>query len=218
MSIEIQEAEPQRDVIVVVLGSGLVSRYEGSVVLPSLDEKSRIIAGLEVLKDAGVKHLIFTGGDVYKIGKTLAEISQEYATNNSLRGHTSDGKVNISTIEAGNTVEEMDRIRELQKNNPKAYIKVISNEYHLVAQQLCKKAGFEFVSAEAMLKIRYGLRHEIIVNIIDNILTSKEYQSLTGNQVVGSHIISIPVIGKTIYKIIANQRNTQAKLNNPKKI
>jgi hypothetical protein len=184
-----------KDVFVVVLGSGLQKR--SGAIFPSLDEKARIIAGLEVVKDTGAKNIVFTGADVYKIGRSIADVSSEYAQKKSLRDHITP-QVKIDQIPATNTVEEIQKIADLQRGNPTARFVVISNSYHLVAQKMCRRYHLEFISAEEKLKERYGERY---AQKIDEIMASKEYRELVKSQTMRSQILDLPQ-GEAAYKRI----------------
>lgn len=189
------ERQEPREIFVVVLGSGLQKR--SGAILPGFDEKSRIIAGLTVVKDTGAKHIVFTGGDIYKIGQGLSEFSSRYSQKESLRGHISEHEVDITTIPATNTVEEIEKVELLHKKYPSAHFIVVSNRFHRVAEKQAKKYGLEFVPAEEKLKERYG---ENIARKIDEIMASSQYQAITADQIRRTRLLDLP-LSEFAYKI-----------------
>ncbi len=205
------------ETFLVILGSGLVQRYKDSnpVTMPSFDEKERLLAAIEVLKDqkenttgfdSAKTHIILTGGDIYGIGKTVSAYSEDYLEkgfiNNDVRN-----EISIESLETSNTVEEIEKLIERTKGLD-AEVIVISSDYHLVAKKLCKEEGFKFISAEEKLRERNPQYNKIIRDRKFGPAHRKQYLTILAAQIRATLLLDLPN-GREIYKELANSSHAK---------
>lgn len=185
---------------IIVPGSGL--HLKGGHPVASFDERLRLIVAAKLYKEinglGGQPNIIVCGGEVYP-GYKLSDISKA-----KLTGFYGIPEEKVLTADSSlNTIEDIDSAILLMHQHDLKQAIVVSNHWHLTAQEVAEKRGLHYKSDKMlnMFKTYKDLSDAKILNSIRN------------KQALGVILLRFP-FGEVIYKnYFATKTHEKTKLD-----